>query len=116
METKESLLLRIAVALEGINAKLGVISHNQLQTVATPVIACEDNEVTITCATSDAAIHYTSDGSEPTAESDVYSAAIAITATKTFKAIAMKLDMNDSAVASAVCEYVAPEPEPEPGE
>lgn len=113
MEKETNLMLRIAEALERIDEKLAQISHNQLDTVATPVIACEDNEVTITCATEGAEIHYTTDGTIPTAESDVYSAAIAITESKTFKAVAMKMDMNDSAVASALCEYVQPEPEPE---
>lgn len=118
MEKNANYLLRIAEALERIDEKLGQISHNQLETVATPAIACVDNEVSITCATVGAEIHYTTDGTEPTAASDVYSAAIAITKDTTFKAIAMKLDMHDSAVASALCEYVepAPEPEPEPGE
>lgn len=98
----------MAEALESINEKLVQISHNQHDTVATPAIACEDNEVTITCATVGATIHYTTDGSIPTVESDVYSAAVAITKKTTFKAFAVKLDMNNSAVASAVCEYVAP--------
>lgn len=111
MEKETNLMLRIAEALERIDEKLGQISHNQHETVATPAIACEDNEVTITCATEGATIHYTSDGSEPTAASDVYSAAIAITEDTTFKAIAIKLDMNDSAVATAECEYVEPEAE-----
>lgn len=114
MDKETNLMLRIAEALERIDEKLGQISHNQLETVATPAIACEDNEVTIICATDDAEIHYTTDGTEPTAASDVYSAAVAITKDTTFKAIAMKMDMNDSAVATAECEYVEPEPEPEP--
>ncbi len=113
MEKETNYLLRIAEALERIDEKLAQISHNQHETVATPAIACEGNEVTIICATEGAVIHYTTDGTEPTTASDVYSAAIAITETKTFKAIAMKMDMNDSAVATALCEYVEPEPEPE---
>ena len=104
---------RIADALEKITGLLGTIAHNQHETVANPVIACEDNSVTMSCATEGAAIHYTDDGSTPTKDSDVYSDAIAITATKTFKAIAIMTDMNDSEVVSQVCEYV-PEPEPEP--
>lgn len=76
--------------------------------VATPVISCESNEVTITCATEDASIYYTTDGTTPTTESTAYSAAIEIEATTTFKAIAVKASMADSAVATAECEYVAP--------
>lgn len=114
MEKKTNYLLRIAEALERIDEKLGQISHNQHNTVATPAIACVSNEVTITCATEGATIHYTTDGTEPTSASAVYSEPIAIVDDTTFKAIAMKLDMNDSAVATALCEYVQPEPEPEP--
>lgn len=108
MTKKENYMLRIAEALEAQNELLKIIAHNQLETVATPVIACEDNEVTISCATTGATIHYTTDGTTPTTESEVYSAAIAITETKTFKALAVNLDMHDSAVATAECEYVEP--------
>ena len=58
-------------------------------------------EVTITCATEGAKIYYTTDGTEPTAESTEYTAAISVTPPMTLKAIAVKDGMNDSAVASA---------------
>ena len=58
-------------------------------------------EVTITCGTEGAKIYYTTDGTEPTAESTEYTAAISVTAAVTLKAIAVKSGMNDSAVASA---------------
>lgn len=117
MEVSNQFLHGILQAIEKLGEKLDTIAHNQRQTVATPAISCTDNTVTISCATSGAEIHYTTDGSEPTAASDAYSAPVAITVTKTFKAIAMKMDMNDSAVATALCEYVEPEPvEPEPEE
>ena len=57
--------------------------------------------MTITCETEGATIHYTTDGTEPTAESPVYSEAIAVGETMTIKAIAMKEDMTNSAIASA---------------
>ena len=60
-----------------------------------------NSTVTISCATEDATIHYTDDGSAPTAESAVYSSPILIDATKTIKAIAVKDNYLNSEVASA---------------
>lgn len=76
--------------------------------VADPVISCSSNTVTMTCSTASAVIHYTSDGTTPTAESTTYSGAITITETKTFKAIAVKSSMANSNVVSQECEYEAP--------
>ena len=95
---------RIADALEKIVDLLGTIAHNQLDTVATPAISCSNSVVTITCATAGAVIHYTDDGSVPTKNSPVYSGTISITEAKTFKAIAVKIDMNNSEVASMECQ------------
>jgi len=68
--------------------------------------------VSITCATVGASMHYTTDGSEPTASSPAYSSAIPIAgdgSSVTVKAIALKTGMKDSAVASAtyVIDYSA---------
>lgn len=57
--------------------------------------------VTISSATSGAAIHYTVDGSTPTASSPLYSAAITVAASETVKAIAIKAGFSNSAVGSA---------------
>lgn len=65
-------------------------------------------EVTITCATSGATIHYTTDGTTPDATSDTYSSPIAITADTTIKAIAIKDGMDNSSVASASYTIVLP--------
>lgn len=81
-----------------------------IETVATPTFDPAPQEeafttvqnVTITCATVDAAIHYTTDGTEPTAESPVYSQPIVVNdGTTTIKAIAIKEGMTNSEVASA---------------
>ena len=78
-----------------------------METVATPEFSVASGavnsgtEVTITCATEGAKIYYTTDGTEPTAESTEYTAAISVTPPMTLKAIAVKDGMNDSAVASA---------------
>ena len=77
------------------------------QTVATPAFSVASGAVnsgttvTISCATEDAKIYYTKDGSDPTAESSVYTEAISVTPPMTLKAIAVKDGMNNSAVASA---------------
>lgn len=57
--------------------------------------------VTISCGTAGATIHYTVDGSTPTAESAIYSSPITIDASKTIKAIAVKENYKNSAVAEA---------------
>jgi len=59
-------------------------SHNGAQTV------------TITSATSDATIRYTTDGTDPTGDSPIYSSAISVPQTKTIKAYSSKSGMADS--------------------
>ena len=77
------------------------------QTVATPTFSPaggtygEPLSVTISCATAGATIYYTLDGTAPTPNSPVYSAAISISETTTVKAIAIKEGMNNSTIASA---------------
>ena len=56
--------------------------------------------VEISCATPGASIYYTTDDTTPTSNSTAYNGAISLTATTTIKAIAVKADMNDSAVAT----------------
>lgn len=70
-------------------------------TVATPVIAVNDGVVTITCATSGAVIHYTTDGNTPSSSSTTYSAAFTPASSVTqIKAIAIKSGMTNSSVAT----------------
>ncbi len=57
--------------------------------------------VTLACATSGAAIHYTLDGSTPTASSPLYRAALTVKSTITIKAIAIKSGLANSAVSTA---------------
>lgn len=57
--------------------------------------------VTITCATEGAVIHYTTDGTDPTASSPTYSSAITINRTTTVKAIAIKEGLDNSKIATA---------------
>src|SRR2546428_1806272 len=79
----------------------------QQQQVATPTFSQGGGTytgsvtVTISDATSGAAIHYTADGSTPTTSSPVYGGALTFNQTTTLKAMAAASGMTDSAVASA---------------
>lgn len=78
-----------------------------IEKIATPVFTpaagavYADTKVTIACATEGAAIHYTTDGTEPTAASALYTEPIVITEAVTIKAIAVKEGLENSAVATA---------------
>lgn len=74
--------------------------------VKTPVISPAGGSysgsvsVTITCASPDAEIYYTTDGSTPRRSSALYTGAFSVTAPATVKAIAIKDGFTDSAEAS----------------
>lgn len=76
-------------------------------TVATPMFSMpsgtyyETIEVEITCATEGATIYYTIDGSDPTAESEIYAEPIVVESDMTIKAIAMMEGYDNSAIATA---------------
>ena len=82
------------------------ITPREVKAVATPVISLaegtytESQNVTITCETEGATIHYTLDGNDPTTESLAYSNPITISQSCTLKAIAVK-DNDLSYIASA---------------
>lgn len=82
------------------------ISYGKPAAVATPAFSpnggtyYETQQVTLSCSTADAIIHYTIDGTEPTTASAVYSTPIKVETTTTIKAIASKGD-DLSDVASA---------------
>ncbi len=77
-------------------------------TVETPVFApvagtyADSVTFSITCATDGAVIRYTTDGTEPTEASTLYSAPVTLTATTTVKAVAFKTDWFASETATAV--------------
>ena len=87
-----------------------------IETVATPTFTpaagtyTEAQNVTIACATEGATIHYTLDGTDPTANSTTYTTAIAISENTTVKAMAVKSGMNNSEIATAVYEITQPTP------
>ncbi|MBR6160190.1 MAG: chitobiase/beta-hexosaminidase C-terminal domain-containing protein [Lachnospiraceae bacterium] len=68
----------------------------------------EAQNVTISCTTTGATIHYTTDGSDPTSSRTVYKSPITVSETTTIRAIAVKDGMTDSQVAEAT--YTIEEP------
>lgn len=79
--------------------------------VATPTFSVqtgkytEAQSVTINCATAEASIYYTLDGTEPSEQSTPYNGAINISSTTTLKAIAIK---NEESSAVATATYTFP--------
>jgi len=66
--------------------------------------------VTLTCETADATIHYTTDGSVPTESNTAYTGPIVISATTTIKARAYKSGIGASSVAVATYTFKRPTP------
>jgi hypothetical protein len=84
------------------------------QSAATPVITPASGtftaaqSATITDATAGATIHYTTDGSTPTASSPTYQAAIPLSSLTTVQAMASAPNYANSAVASATFKFQTP--------
>lgn len=57
-------------------------------------------QVTLTCPTDGAAIYFTTDGSNPTSQSSLYTGPIVVGESKTIKAIAIKAGMEQSDIAA----------------
>jgi hypothetical protein len=80
--------------------------NSSLPSVSTPAFSpapgsySSDQSVTISDATSDAIIYYTTDGTTPTTSSNKYSGPIMVSSTETLQAIAA--DTSESAIASGV--------------
>ncbi|MBQ7211619.1 MAG: chitobiase/beta-hexosaminidase C-terminal domain-containing protein [Muribaculaceae bacterium] len=102
-----SILSAFKTACPHIDFEKDEIDGDVIPTVATPTFSPvagtydSTQSVTISCATEGADIYYTLDGSTPTSSSTKYTTAISISATKTVKAIAVKANYLDSAVATA---------------
>jgi len=91
------------------NAPGGSVPNNTPQQVATPTMDpasgtySQDISVAISTTTAGAIIYYTTDGSDPTPTSTLYSAPIDVIGNgtqMTIKAIAVMTDMTDSAIAT----------------
>ena len=87
-----------------LNAITVTVEGEIADAVPNPVISpagamfSDEQAVTITCDDHEAAIHYTTDGTEPHALSALYSGPLTLTATTTLKAIAIKGDAQSSVV------------------
>jgi len=99
----------VTVSYEGKTATFTVTVINpQLPTVATPAASppagtyTAEQSVTLSSTTTGAAIYYTTNGTDPTTSSALYSGAISIRVTTTLKAFAVKDGMNNSMVLTAV--------------
>ena len=68
--------------------------------------------VSISCATDGAIIYYTTDGSEPTTSSAVYSSAISVSSTSTIKVLAKKAGLTDATASAAYTILATPSPNP----
>lgn len=95
------------------NYRLGDATGFSFDTLAIPQVATPTatpgggtftsvQSVALATTTSGAAIHYTTDGSTPTASSPIYSSALDITTTTTVQAIAVRSGMTDSAVMTEI--------------
>ena len=99
-----------AIALKANYANSAVAEQSitiAIPTVATPTLTpgtgiyADSVVVTMACATADAQIRYTTDGTEPTAAATLYAAPITLTANTTLKAKAFKTNWNTSETVTA---------------
>ncbi len=85
---------------------IGTYSPGASNTVATPIISPASGDyfsaisVSMTCGTSGATIRYTTNGTDPTPSSTVYSAPFNVSTTTTVKARAYKAGMTESSIAT----------------
>lgn len=86
-----------------------ILADKVINTVEKPVFSLDSNtaytseqKLAISCATDGATIKYTTDGTDPTVNSKVYSGPIALSGRTTVRAIAVKDGFNASELTSAV--------------
>ena len=85
---------------------------SQTPTCATPTFSpaggtySSAQNVTISTTTEDATVYYTTDGTDPTTSSNVYSAAIPVSTTTTIKAIAVADGYENSVIATANYSFI----------
>lgn len=92
-----------------VNAFIEALYENRGKVyVADPVLSLVDNIVTVEEATNKAVVYYTTDGSNPTEQSNRYEAPVVLIETCTFKAVAVKSGVYSNIVA---VDYVKPMPQ-----
>jgi hypothetical protein len=97
----------ISCKANGRHSEVSIFTYTISGAVSTPVFSiaagayASSQNVIITSSTPGATIRYTVDGSTPTSASPVYSGAITVSFSQTVKAVAVKSQYNDSAIASA---------------
>ena len=101
--------------IESITIVYEVAGVGEATAPVTPTISTDANfvgstMVEISCETEGAEIYYTTDGTNPTGDSEAYSEPFEITETTTVKAIAFN-EVGSSYVATATCTRVAATPE-----
>jgi len=98
------------------NLTIGTPVSSNLTPAAMPVFSPENpsifgpTQVTIICSTPNAAIHYTTDGSEPTATSATYTGSVTVDNDVTLKAMALASGYSASPVKSVTYTVVPPIP------
>ena len=103
-----------AIAVKGSESSVVATATYSIKKVETPMfsvaegVVLEGSTVELASGTDGATIHYTTDGSNPTASSTTYSSPITINADVTIKAIAVKDNWDDSEVASVTYNVLTP--------
>jgi hypothetical protein len=98
---------------EDITTTATLTLSNAVGTVATPTISPDGSAVlpvtvTLNCATTNASIYYSLDGSKPTGSSTLYTAPFAVTNPATVRAIGLQNGWNPSDVAWVTYDFAAP--------